>query len=86
RNTLLRSEGSDNNNFISCLWDVDPLYFTVREDYFFDYRLQPDSPALEAADRSLTRPDACADRYGTVRNAELGAYAFDPDNLPVVPE
>lgn len=82
RRCLLGSKGSDDANFINCLWETDPLYRTVRNDYFFDYRLLPDSPAINAADLSLTRDDATTDRYGVTRAAELGAYAFDPSSLP----
>ncbi len=82
RRCLLGSKGSDDDNFINCLWESDPLYRTVRADYIFDYRLLPDSPAIQGADRSLTRDDATVDRYGVTRSAELGAYAFDPASLP----
>lgn len=82
RRCLLRSDGSDDDNFIACLWDTDPMYRTVREDYLFDYRLQPESPAIGAADPALTAPQAAADRYGMSRGAspDLGAYVYTPDN------
>lgn len=85
RTCLLRSTGSDDANFISCLWDTDPLYRTIRSDYYFDYRLLPDSPAIGAADPSLTPAEALTDRYGLPRDRELGAYSFDPD-LPLPEE
>lgn len=76
RQCLLKSSGSDDNEFISCLWDTDPLYRTVREDYLFDYRLLPESPAWDAADPTLTLPEAALDPYGTPRlpSPALGAY------------
>lgn len=72
---LIRSEGSDDDNFTECLWDSDPLYYTVRADYFFDYRLKPESPAIGAADPAFAAP---ADAYGLARGAapDLGAYVF----------
>lgn len=75
---LLKSNGSDDDNFISCLWDTDPLYFTVRAEYLFDYRLQPESPAIGAADPRLTAPESAIDGYGIRRSASpaLGAYEF----------
>jgi hypothetical protein len=78
RHCLLKSAGSDDDNFIECLWDTDPLYYTVREDYYFDYRLKPDSPAIAAGDRSLTATEAATDRYGLKRGTspDLGAYVF----------
>lgn len=80
RRCLLKSAGSDDENFLFCLWDCDPLYYTVREEYIFDYRLKPDSPAIGAADPTLTLPDAATDAYGLSRGAvpDLGAYVFTP--------
>lgn len=78
RSCLLKSKGSDDDNFIGCIWESDPLYYTVRTEYLFDYRLKPESPAIAAADASLT-PAACAvDAYGRTRTspADLGAYVY----------
>ena len=77
RRCLLKSAGADDDNFINCLWESDPLYYTVRSDYYFDYRLQPDSPALGTADPALTLPEASTDFYGVSRLGvapNLGAY------------
>jgi len=78
---LLKSTGSDDDNFISCLWETDPLYHTVREDYFFDYRVKAESPAIAAADPALTAPEAATDRYGLPRGStpDLGAYVYTPE-------
>lgn len=78
RRCILKSTGSDDDNFIDCLWDTDPLYYTVRNEYYFDYRVQPESPAIGAADSSLDIYGFNADRYGeAVHNpADLGAYTF----------
>lgn len=77
---LFKSEGEDDEHFINCLWDTDPLYYTEREKYFFDYRLRPDSPAIGAANPELTAAKAAVDGYGMPRTAptELGAYVFTP--------
>lgn len=75
---LFKAAGSDDENFISCLWDSDPLFYTIREDYVFDYRLQPDSPAIGAAFTSLSDVPLEVDFYGNRRNADLGAYVFIP--------
>ncbi len=74
---LLKSEGSDDDNFIECLWGKDPLYGTVRQDYHFDYRLQAESPAIGTADPSLIPAELDTDMYGTPRlpEATLGAYS-----------
>lgn len=79
RHTLLKSEGSDDDNFIGCLWGVDPLYYTVREEYVFDYRLHPESPAVNAADPSLTSADLRNDYFGTPRTSTLGAFEPSPE-------
>ncbi len=76
---LFKSAGTDDDNFISCLWDTDPLYYTVREDYIFDYRLRDGSPAAAAGDGSLTMPETARDFYGVLRPAvspSLGAYQY----------
>lgn len=80
RNCLLKSKGTDDDNFLATLWGADPLFHTVRSEYLFDYRLKPDSPAASAADPALTLPLTAADRYGTPRlpSPSLGAYQFTP--------
>lgn len=77
---LLKSSGEDDNNFIQCVWDEDPLYYTVREDYIFDYRLRPDSPAIGKGSAALVLPQAATDAYGLPRGAtpDLGAYVYNP--------
>lgn len=80
---LLKSSGSNDEHFIDCLWDTDPAYYTVREQYLFDYRLRPESPAAAAADPAWMSPLTPADRFGTPRDPaalSLGAYQFvQPD-------
>jgi len=76
RRCLLKSAGTDDDNFIDCLWDTDPKYYTERSEYIFDYRLRPESPAAGAAAADLVDPAAAADIDGTPRlpNPDLGAY------------
>ena len=77
RNCMLKSAGSNDEHFINCLWEKDPLYLTDREAYHFDYRLQAGSPAIGAGDPALTNPDTATDRFGTPRSTDaptLGAY------------
>ena len=75
---LLKSAGTDDNEFRACLWDKDPLYRNDRAKYVFDYRLQPDSPARGAGSRQLVRPEAETDIYGNRRGEQpdLGAFVF----------
>ena len=65
RRTLLKPSGDDDDNFIECLWNQDPLFHT----------------AIGAADPSLTDPRAAVDFYGNSRGAvpDLGAYVHTPD-------
>ena len=88
RYCLLKSNGTDDANFLNCIWGQDPLYYTVREDYIFDYRLRPASPAIAAGNPALTLADARIDPYGVDRlpgvpgelnptpAPTLGAYAY----------
>ena len=74
----LKSAGEDDANFIACLWDSDPLFYTVRSEYLFDYRLKDESPAIGVANPSLTLPEAATDWYGLSRGSQpdLGAYVY----------
>lgn len=80
RNCLFKSSGSDDDNFIGCLWGSDPLYYTIREDYIFDYRLKEGSPAIGTANPLLTAPESALDYYGLPRGAtpDIGAYVYTP--------
>lgn len=81
RRCLFKSEGTDDDNFTDCLWGADPLFYTVREDYLFDYRLKPESPAIGAAYPELNgNPLSDIDFYGLPRQLDLGAYVYsDPE-------
>ncbi len=85
RNVLLRSEGTDDDHFINCVWGADPLFYTVREDYLFDYRLRNDSPAIGAGGSEFISPLCQYDMYGLSRTAagtpDLGAFVwvYNPD-------
>lgn len=74
RNCLINVAGSDDDNFIGCIWDKDPLYYTVRNEYLFDYRVKPDSPARGAANAAIALPESAVDAHGTPRAGTLGAY------------
>lgn len=79
RNVLLGVKGSDDDHFISCLWNENPLFETVREKYDFNYRLQDDSPAIGAGNPDFITPADRRDMDGIDRLATglpaLGAYA-----------
>lgn len=78
----LKSPGSDDANFQFCLWDTDPLFLTVRSDYYFNYHVQEDSPVIGAGNASYLNPLCDTDMDGVNRLASspngmptLGAYA-----------
>lgn len=80
RYVLLKSNGSDDDNFIKCIWGEDPLFYTVREDYIFNYHLREGSPAIDAGDRTFIRPEFQYDMDGLDRLAApapaLGAFVY----------
>lgn len=80
RNVLLGAQGSDDDNFISCIWGMDPLFYTVREDYIFNYRLRTESPAIAAGNPDFITHLCSFDMDGHNRlsngNPDLGAFVF----------
>lgn len=46
---LLRADGTDDNDFLSTVWNQDPLFVTIdKPNYTFDFQLQEESPARNA--------------------------------------
>lgn len=80
RNVLLKSAGSDDDNFINCVWDADPMFYTVREEYVFDYRLKNESPAIGAGSSAYVPTESENDIYGNHRLSsgmpDLGAFVW----------
>ncbi len=76
QNCMFKANGTDDDNFVSCIWDADPFFYTVRDDYYFDYRVRPDSPAIGAAAPSISTSLSPIDFYGIARTSDLGAYTF----------
>lgn len=81
-NTLFKSRGNDDEHFIACVWDADPLFYTVREDYVFNYHVKNDSPAIGAGNPAFVTEEARLDMDGldrfTAGNPTLGAYVYVP--------
>lgn len=82
RNCSFKSEGDNDENFIDCVWDTDPMFLTVRSDYYFNYHVQPDSPVIGIGDAALLTSTAITDINGINRlsvspdgKPTLGAYA-----------
>ena len=82
RYCLFKSPGIDSSHFINCVWESDPCFLTVREDYIFDYRLGNESAAIGKGNAALCPDEARYDRYGNDRLArgsvDLGAYVWVP--------
>lgn len=75
---LLPVPGSDDDHFIDCLWEADPLFLTVRADYHFDYRVRHDSPAANAAIPGAQ--PGLLDPHGQPLDPHIGAYAPVPQD------
>lgn len=74
----LKSNGDDDYNFVACLWDTDPLFLTVREDYIFNYHLEEESPVIGAGNPQYITRFCLYDMDGLNRlsdgNPTLGAF------------
>ena len=79
RNVLLGVKGTDDDHFISCIWNEDPMFETIRDKYIFNYQLKEDSPVIHAGNPELVTPICLIDMNGVNRLAlgdpALGAYA-----------
>ena len=71
---LLKATGDDDNNYIDCVWNEDPLFLTVRNDYYFNYRVAPDSPAIGRGNPDFITPVTFYDMDGTPRISVSGEY------------
>ena len=82
RYCLFRSGGENDAHFINCVWEGDPQFLTVRDEYVFDYRLGNESDAIGKGNPNLCPDEARYDRYGNDRLArgsiDLGAYVWVP--------
>lgn len=80
RSTLIATAGSDDANFIDCIWGVVPL---TRENHaadLYDYRLQPGSPGIGAGNPALLVAAGAKDMYGVIRSTTaptVGAYEME---------
>ncbi|MCM1376924.1 MAG: hypothetical protein NC097_04715 [Clostridium sp.] len=83
RNVLLKSNGNDDDHFIDCIWGEDPLFYTIRADYYFNYRVKDDSPAIGAGNPAFVGSLCRIDMDGLSRlgngNPTLGAYVYTPE-------
>ncbi len=86
RNVLLKANVENDDHFIDCIGGEDPLFYTVRSEYYFNYRLRPDSPAIGAGNPAYVNSLTLTDMDGLNRladgNPDLGAYVFIPPAEP----
>lgn len=82
-NTLFKSKGNDDEHFIACVWDANPLFYTIREDYIFNYHVKNESPAIGAGNPDFVTEQAIIDMDGLNRlaagNPTLGAFVYVPE-------
>ena len=80
KNVLLKADGENDNWFVNCIWNEDPLFLTIRTDYYFNYHVQPDSPAIGAGNPDFITTECLIDMDGADRLANgaptLGAYSL----------
>lgn len=67
RNVSLKSEGNNDDNFIDCLWDCDPLFLTDRPIYYFNYHVMPDSPVIGTGNPEFVTNETLIDIDGVDR-------------------
>jgi hypothetical protein len=73
---LFKVNGTDDDRYLSCIWDTDPLLEYSLTEYTFSYIPEEGSPALNAAYSGLdSELLPAADRHGRLRANTLGAYA-----------
>lgn len=78
RRCLFQLDGNDDDNFLDCVWGTDPMLGTIREEYLFDYRPLPLSPAVSNSDPKLMPANWSLDFYGTpTTSMTLGAYSME---------
>ena len=80
RNMLIKADGTDDENFIDCIWNEDPLFETIRSDYYFNYHVKEGSAAIDKGNPSYVVPETAIDMDGLPRleegNPTLGAYVY----------
>lgn len=83
RYVLFAVTGDNDEHFLDCLWGKDPLFLTDRPKYYFNYHVQPKSPALGAGDPAFVTDICLYDMDGNDRLSAgaptLGAYS-EPEN------
>lgn len=81
RNVLLGALGEDDEHFVACVWDKDPLFLTDRKEYYFNYHVKSGSAAIGAGNPGYLNEMTAVDMEGTPRMPTasgypvLGAYA-----------
>lgn len=78
RNVAMKSKGNDDDNFIDCLWECDPLFLTDRPAYYFNYHVLPDSPVIGKGNPSFVTSETLTDIDGVNR------LTVTPDGLPLL--
>ncbi len=82
RNCMLRSNGSDDENFIQTVWKGEPHFVaTGEEHYYYNYQIGSEkSSAIGNGDPAFASYPLDTDMYGNSRTAhvDIGAYQYAP--------
>ncbi|MCM1336955.1 MAG: hypothetical protein NC187_07070 [Candidatus Amulumruptor caecigallinarius] len=80
RSTLISAAGSDDDNFIGCLWNAWPDTYENHQENEYDYRLRAGSPGAGAGNPALLVAEGSKDMYGVTRRTDtpaMGAYEVE---------
>ncbi len=80
-NCLFKVNGSDDENFIRCIWNADPMFVATGDNYLYDFRLASDlSAAYRAGNPEFIDENTRTDLLGNQRpegiNPDVGAYQY----------
>ena len=78
---LFRVNGSDDENFIQCIWNGDPMFVATGDNYQYDFRLASESSAAyRAGNPEFVDENTRTDLLGNPRpegvNPDVGAYQY----------
>ncbi|MGL4993821.1 MAG: choice-of-anchor Q domain-containing protein [Bacteroidales bacterium] len=78
-NCLIRKSEENSDSWVNTIWNKDPLFSLIGENYNFDFRIKEDSPAVDSGNSEYTTLNIF-DFYGVNRldsNApDIGAFEY----------
>lgn len=78
---LFKENGSDDENFIHCIWNGDPMFIATGDNYQYDFNLSSESSAAyRAGSTQFINENTRTDLLGSPRpegiNPDVGAYQY----------